>query len=119
MPRQQKRDAKEFRELTFAEQEKSIAAAINNLQAAIELHVEHSPHRGETIEKCLIQVERLSRRLRDFSRQHGAEASSGRTTITVEAARRVHVGGPRLARPEQAPDFTMEVSEESRDAGLR
>lgn len=31
----------------------------------------------------------------------------------------VHAGSPRLKHPEQAADFTMEVAEESRDAGLR
>lgn len=31
----------------------------------------------------------------------------------------VHVGSPRLAQPERAADFTMDVAEESRDAGLR
>ena len=30
----------------------------------------------------------------------------------------VRAGSPRLARPEDAPDFTMDVAEESRDAGL-
>src|SRR5208337_3230742 len=51
-------DMKEFRELSFAEQAKSITATINNLQAAIEHHVEHSPLRLETIEKSLAQIER-------------------------------------------------------------
>ena len=32
---------------------------------------------------------------------------------------RVHVGSPRLAQPERAVDFVMEVVEEARDAGLR
>ena len=31
----------------------------------------------------------------------------------------LHVGSPRLAQPERAADFTMEVAEEPRDAGLR
>ncbi len=31
----------------------------------------------------------------------------------------VHAGSPRLARPERAADFTMDVAEECRDAGLR
>jgi hypothetical protein len=37
----------------------------------------------------------------------------------VEEVSRVHVGGPRLAQPERAADFTKEVAEEPRDAGLR
>jgi len=114
-----KGDTKEFRELTFAEQAKSIAATINNLQAAIEHHVEHSPHRTNTIEKCLAQVDRLSRRLRDTYHPQGTQAGARRATLTVEELPRVRVGSPRLARPEQAADFTMEVSEEARDASLR
>ena len=31
----------------------------------------------------------------------------------------LHVGSPRLTQPERAADFTMEVAEEPRDAGLR
>ncbi len=37
----------------------------------------------------------------------------------VEEVSRFHVGSPRLAQPERAADFTMEVAEEPRDAGLR
>lgn len=105
--------------MTFAEQARSITATINNLQAAIEHHVEHSPHRMETIEKCLAQVDRLTRRLRDSYRQEGAQAGSGREPLTFEELPRVRVGSPRLARPDQAADFAMEVSKETRDAGLR
>lgn len=36
-----------------------------------------------------------------------------------EGATVLHVGSPRLAQPERAADFTMEVAEEPRDAGLR
>ena len=43
-------DTKEFRDLSFAEQAKSITATINDLQAAIEYHVAHSPRRSEAIE---------------------------------------------------------------------
>ena len=110
---------KEFRELTFAEQAKSITATINNLQAAIEHHVEHSLRRIETIEKCLAQVDRLSRRLRDSYHQHPAQSDLGRANLTAEEVPRLRVGSPRLARPEQAADFRMEVSEGSPDAGLR
>ena len=56
-------DTKEFRELTFAEQARSITATIDNLQAAIEHHIAHSPRRQETTEKCLAQVDRLRQRL--------------------------------------------------------
>ena len=71
-------DTKEFRELSFAEQAKSITATIKNLQAAIEHHVEHSPCRSETIEKCLAQIERLGQRLRGTYNQQGARSGSGR-----------------------------------------
>jgi hypothetical protein len=37
----------------------------------------------------------------------------------VEEAFRFHVGSPRLAQPERAPDFAKEVVVESQDAGLR
>lgn len=114
-----KADAKKkFRELTFAEQARSITATINNLRAAIEQHVERSPHRTETIEKCLAQVNRLSRRLRDSYQELGTQSDLDREPLAVEAPPRVHVGSPRLARPEQAADFAMEVREECRDAGL-
>jgi predicted Zn-dependent protease len=111
-------DTKEFRELSFAEQAKSITATINNLQAAIEHHVAHSPRRLETIEKCLAQVERLGRRLRDSFDQQIAESSSDQTFLDVEEMPRLRVGSPRLARPEQAADFAMDVAEVSPDAGL-
>jgi hypothetical protein len=57
-------NTKEFRALTFAEQAKSITATINNLQAAIEHHINHSPQKQDTIDKCLAQIERLQQRLR-------------------------------------------------------
>lgn len=114
-----KGDTNAFRELTFAEQARSITATINNLQAAIEQHVEHSPDRTETIETCLAQVDRLGRRLRDSYARQEVEAGSDRATPMVEELPRVRVGSPRLARPEQAADFTMDVREESQDTGLR
>lgn len=57
-------DTKEFGELTFAEQAWSVTAMLNNIQAAIEHHVRHSPQRRETTNKCIAQVERLLERLR-------------------------------------------------------
>lgn len=114
-----KGDTKEFRELSFAEQAKSITATINNLQAAIEHHVEHSPRRLETIEKCLAQVNRLVHRLRDSYQRQGSQPDSSQALLSVEESSRLRVGSPRLAEPERAADFAMEVVEESRDAGLR
>jgi len=37
----------------------------------------------------------------------------------VDEVPRYHIRSPRLANPEQAADFTKEVTEEPRDAGLR
>ena len=118
-----KGDTKEFRSLTFAEQEKSIAASINNLQAAIEHHVEHSPQPQETVKKCLGQVDRLLARLggiyeqgEAFSRSH---SRSREGVPIVQELPRVHLRSPRLADPKRAGDFTMEVAEEPPDAGVR
>ena len=36
----------------------------------------------------------------------------------LEEVSRFHVGSPRLAQPERAADFSKEVAEEPRDAGL-
>ena len=52
MPAHQK-DTKGFGELTYAEQAHSITAMLNNIQAAIEHHVQHSPQRKETTDKCI------------------------------------------------------------------
>ena len=117
-----KSDTKEFRSLTFAEQAKSITASINNLQAEIEHHVEHSPQRQETIEKCLGQVDRLRARLgRIYEQREASSRSRSRSWEDIPIARelpRVHLRSPRLADPERAADFTMEVAEELPDAGV-
>jgi protein-arginine kinase activator protein McsA len=73
-------DTKEFGELTFAEQARSVSAMLNNIQAAIKHHVRHSPHRQETADKCVAQVERLLERLRSELRaeaEPGAAADGG------------------------------------------
>jgi hypothetical protein len=103
---------KVFRELTFAEQARSITATINNLEAAIEHHVEHSPRRLATIEVCLAQVDRLRQRLRASYDQRGSRSGPAEPALGVEEVPRLHVGSPRLAEPERAADFTMEVTEE-------
>ena len=113
-----KGDTKEFRALSFAEQAKSINATINNLQEAIEHHVEHSPRRLETIEKCLAQVDRLRLRLRNAYEHPSAHPDSCRSVPGAEALPRLRVGSPHLAEPERAADFVMEVAEVSPDAGL-
>jgi hypothetical protein len=46
---------------------------------------------------------------------------NARVYVVVPGAEEVpsfHVGSPRLAERDRAADFTMEVAEESRDAGL-
>jgi hypothetical protein len=63
MAKRHKGDTKEFHELTFAEQAKSISAKIINLEAAIEHHIDHSSRMPATITKCLAQVDRLRQRL--------------------------------------------------------
>ena len=37
----------------------------------------------------------------------------------VDKMAKIHMRSPRLAHPEQAVDFVMEVTEETQDAGLR
>ena len=113
------RDTKEFRAPSFAEQAKSITATINNLQAAIEYHAEHSPRRLETIETCLAQVDRLRQRLRDAYEQEGAHSGSGQASNGVDGVRPIYVGSPRLAEPKRAADFMMDVTEEFPDAAIR
>ncbi len=112
-------DTKEFRELSFTEQAKSITATIDDLQSAIEHHVEQSPRRLDTIEKCLAQIERLGQRLRATYNQQGARSGLDLALRSVETMPRLRVASPRLAEPERATDFTMDVAEESQDAGIR
>lgn len=102
---------KEFGALTFAEQADSIRATTDSLRAAIEHHVEHSPRRLEAIEECLAQVDRLRRRLSDKYEQRDAHSGSRPVTRAVEGMPRIHVGSPRLAEPERAADFAMEVAQ--------
>jgi hypothetical protein len=109
---------KDFESLSFAEQAKSITVTINNLQAAIEHHAEHSPRRLETIEKCLAQVERLRRQLKSAYEQEGAISGAGQAVNGVDGVRRIQVGSPRLAEPERAADFTMDITEESPHAAM-
>jgi hypothetical protein len=89
------------------------------LQAAIEHHAEHSPRRLETVEKCLAQVDRLRERLRSTYEQQGPHSCSGDAFPSVKEVRRIRIGSPRLAEPERAADFTMDIAEESPDAPLR
>ena len=114
-----KGDTKEFRELTFAEQAKSITATVNNLQAAIEHHIAHSPRRQEAIEKCLAQVDRLRQRLHATYFQEGIQSVPGGAVPGVEVVSGFHISSPRLTQPERAADFTKEVVEEPQVAGLR
>ncbi len=59
-----KNDTAEFRELTFAEQAKSISATIMNIEAAIDYHINSAGSKGkDTSDKCKTQIERLLNRL--------------------------------------------------------
>jgi hypothetical protein len=55
----------DFRNLTFAEQAKSINAGIVNLQKAIQHHIQHAPpgKQEDVNKKCINQVHRLLGRL--------------------------------------------------------
>ena len=48
-----------------------------------------------------------------------ARSGSCETIPSNEELPRIYIRSPRLAEPERAADFIMEVAEESRDAGLR
>jgi hypothetical protein len=111
-------NSKAFHELSFADQATSIAATINKLQAAIDEHVQQSPRRLETIEQCLTQVHRLEQRLVTAYEQQNARSSAAQTAPDIGEVPRIHMRSPRLADPECAADFIMEVAEDSRDAGL-
>lgn len=63
MAKRHKGDTKEFHELTFAEQAKSITAMINVLQRACLHHTKHSTRRDETAAKCVAQLNRLVTRV--------------------------------------------------------
>jgi len=58
-----KNHTKDFGNLTFAEQAKSITASINNLQNSITHHIEHSQNPDKTRKKCLQQMNRCFGRL--------------------------------------------------------
>jgi hypothetical protein len=61
-----KNRTKDFAELTFSEQAKSITATINNLSNAIRHHVQNAPNkkkRCDTKKKCINQVYRFLGRL--------------------------------------------------------
>jgi hypothetical protein len=109
-----------FRALTFEERARSITTAISNLQDEIHLHVEHSPHRLETMEECLAQVDRLQIRLRKtYEQERNVSGGSERTSSDLDVMHPIHLRSPRLADPALVTDFIMEVTEEAPDAGLR
>lgn len=58
-----KRDTKEFGELTYGDQAKSVTASLNNLFNAVEHHIAHSPRRAYTRRKCRDQVRRFLNRV--------------------------------------------------------
>jgi len=58
-----KADTKQFMEMDYAEQAKSITAQINVLSKAIKHHVARSRKQNETRKKCLLQIQRMLGRL--------------------------------------------------------
>lgn len=58
-----KGNTKDFPQLTFDEQARSITAMINNLSNAIEHHSQNAPDPSTTKKKCVKQVHRLLGRL--------------------------------------------------------
>lgn len=65
-----KNNTKDFDELSYAEQARSITAQINNLENAIQHHHTHAPtyskDQAEVKTKCVGQVERLLDRVRNI-----------------------------------------------------
>jgi hypothetical protein len=61
--KEHKNHSKDFNELNFSEQAKSITATINNLQRAIQFHIRNSSKPDETLRKCLAQINRLMGRI--------------------------------------------------------
>jgi hypothetical protein len=56
-----KKDTKEFKDETFAEQAKTSTATLNNPFNAIKHHVDHSLDRARTRRKCVDQAQRPSK----------------------------------------------------------
>jgi hypothetical protein len=109
----------DFHDPDFAEQAKSITTSIEQLQAAIEHHIERSPSRQETVEKCLAQIDRLRQHLKSKSIDPREGAATEETTGAANGVHKFYVASPRLAHPERAADFVKEVIEEPHNAGLR
>lgn len=64
MPKKRhKQDTKEFAELNFAEQAKSITASLNNLKNAMQHHIDHAPNRAAARQKCIDQALRFAARV--------------------------------------------------------
>jgi hypothetical protein len=61
-----KQDTKEFSDETFAEQAKTITATLNNLFNAIKHHVDHSPRRAQTRQKCIDQSQKFLDRVKSI-----------------------------------------------------
>ena len=63
-------------------------------------------------------MERLRQHLLNAFGQEAAVPPSRRSAHEAEEVPRIRVGSPRLAEPERAADFAMEVAEVFPDAGL-
>lgn len=108
----------EFRTPSLTDQEKSIAATIDDLQVAIEHHVAQSPRRLVTIERFLTEIDRIRDRLKDEYDRKNAQPGVPAAAAGAGLMPTIHLRSPRLARPELASDFTMEVTEVTPDALL-
>ena len=108
----------DFQDLSFSEQANTIMATLDTLRVEIEHHVESSLRREETLQECLAEVDRLRDRLRSAFEQQTAHEGSPRSPSGAAEVRRVRVWSPRLAEPERAADFALEVAEVSPNAGL-
>ena len=119
MAGQHKGHTKGFRALSFAEQAKSITATINNLQAAIEQHAEHSSRRAETIEKCLAQIDGLRQRLRTISCSGMPIPIQGKRFPVSKSCLEYTSGARAWRTPSVRPTSRWTSLRRPRDAGLR
>ena len=82
-------DIQAFRHVSFEARAKSIEAAIENLEPAIEARIEHSPRKPETLETCLGQVDELKRRLRSSFDRFASRAVTWRSSPAAQESPRV------------------------------
>ncbi len=108
----------DFQDLSFSEQANTIMATLDTLRLEIEHHVESSLRREETLQKCLAQVDQLRDSLKTALEQRAPHAGSARSIGGDARIRKARIWSPRLADPERAADFVMDVAEVSPDVSL-